>query len=236
MKDPELVKALDYILNHSNEASIEVLAQAIVRRRRDLTIFSATGSTPDPRRMASEITEQINKGVGGGIETMRKSIREMIVRIIRENAPELTDKQVDELCQAWLPDRSSASKKSQPKKPAPKQPSSKKILSKKPSSKQSPSKKPSSKKPLAKPMPPAQTEIDELPRDMLASMIEQFISFSRGTMRSGVDKNLRAEMGAWPEKYWNAFSPVIRSIITEFLKDKITEKEFNSKIGIALEL
>jgi len=71
---------------------------------------------------------------------------------------------------------------------------------------------------------------------MLASMIEQFISFSRGTMRSSVDKSLRDEMGAWPQKYWDAFPPLIRSIITDFLKDKITEKDFNAKIGIALEL
>jgi len=189
MKDPELVKALDYILNHSNEASIEVLAEAIVRRRRDLTIFQATGTTPDPRRMASEITEQINAGAGGGIETMKKSVRDMMVRIIKENAPELSAAQIDELCQTWLPEQQAEKEQK-----------------------------------------------EALPRDMLISMIEQFISFSRNTMKPSVDKNLRAEMGAWPQKYWNAFSPVIRSIISDFLKDKITEREFNSKIGIALEL
>ena len=189
MDDPELVKALDYILNHSNEASIEVLAESIVRRRRDLTIFHATGATPDPRRMASEITKQINDGVGGGIESMKKSIRDMMVRIIKENAPELSEGQIDELCQAWLPEHPSENEKK-----------------------------------------------EALPRDMLLSMIDQFVSFSRGTMKSSTDKNLRDEMGAWPQKYWDAFPPVIRSIITEFLKGKITEKEFNSKIGIALEL
>lgn len=187
-KDPELVRALDYILNHSNEASIEVLSEAIVRRRRDLTIFQATGSTPDPRRMASEITEQINAGVGGGIETMKKSVREMIVRIIKENAPELTAAQIDELSEAWLPEQSGKKEK------------------------------------------------DAVPRDMLVSMVDQFISFSRGEMKPSVDKKLRDEMGEWPKKYWNAFSPVIRSIISDFLKERISEKEFNSKIGIALEI
>jgi len=186
-REDELVKALDYILNHSNEASIEVLAEAIIRRRRDLSIYQATGTTPDLQRMASQITEQINAGVGGGIETMKSSIREMMIRIIKENAPELSQEQMDELCRSWLPET-----------------------------------------------PPDKEK--DMPRDMLASMIEQFISFSRGTMRASVDKSLREEMGAWPQKYWNAFPPLIRSIITEFLKDKITEKEFNSKIGIALEL
>jgi len=187
-KDPELVKALDYILNHSNEASIEVLAEAIVRRRRDLMIFDAMGTTPDPRRMASEITQQIS--AGAGIETMKKSVREMMVRIIKENAPELSAEQIDELCKAWLPDNSAAGKEKK----------------------------------------------ETLPRDVLVSMIDQFISFSRGNMNPSVDKNLRAQMGAWPQRYWDVFSPVIRSIITDFLKDKITEREFNSKIGIALEM
>lgn len=198
MKDPELVKTLDYILNRSNEASIEVLAEAVVRRRRDLTIFAASGgmsalSPPDPKRMAEKITEQINAGAGGGIETMKKSIREMMIKIIKENAPELSASQINELCQAWLPQGAPAAAAETEKK-------------------------------------------DELPRDMLISMIEQFISFSLGAMKSSTDKNLRNEMGAWPEKYWNAFPAVIRSVITEFLKGKITEKEFNSKIGIALEL
>jgi hypothetical protein len=187
-KDPELVRALDYILNHSNEASIEALAEAVIRRRRDLSIFQATGTTPDLQLMASRITEQINAGVGGGIETMKSSIREMIVRIIKENAPELSPNQIDELSKAWLPEHSAEKRKK------------------------------------------------DAPRDMLASMIEQFISFSRGEMNPSTDNDLRAQMGAWPQKYWNVFSPVIRSIITDFLKDKISEKEFNTKIGIALEL
>jgi hypothetical protein len=51
-------------------------------------------------------------------------------------------------------------------------------------------------------------------------------------MRKSVNENLRSEMGAWPERYWNAFPPVIRQLITDFLKDKITEKDFYSKLEI----
>ena len=188
MADPELVKTLDYILNRSDPATIEVLAEAIVRRRRDLTIYHATEALPDPSRMAASISEQITSGVGGGLETMRKSVREMMVRIIREHAPELSDAQVAELCQAWLPQK------------------------------------------------PETTAKSALPRDVLISMIEHFLAFSRGTMNEAVDKSLRKEMGAWPERYWKSFPPVIKNVISEFLKDKITEDEFYSKLGIALEL
>lgn len=185
MTDPALMQALDYILNHSDAATIEVLAEAVVRRRRDMSIFNAVGDLPNPKKMAKEITEKINAGVGGGIESMRKTVQEMIIRIIREHAPELNESQINELCNAWLPDPTVGTK-------------------------------------------------EQVPSDMLLSMIEQFISFSQGTMQKSVDEDLRREMGAWPERYWKAFPPVIRGIISDYLKDKITEKDFKDRIVIAL--
>jgi len=184
MTDPGLIQALDYILNHSDDASLDALAEAVVRRRRDLTIFNTMGNIPDPQSMAKDLSNKINSGIGDGIEGMKKSIREMIVRVVRENAPELTDAQIDELSQAWLPEQSAKEQ--------------------------------------------------ALPREVLSSMIEQFVAFSRGEMQKKVDKNLRDEMGAWPERYWKAFPPVIRQVITDFLKGKTTEKNFNSQIEIAL--
>jgi hypothetical protein len=184
MPDPGLLQALDYILNKSDEASIEVLAEAVVKRRRNMTIFSAVGNIPNPEKLANEITQQVNAGIGSGIESMRKSVREMIVRIVREHASELTDDQIGELCEAWLPD--------------------------------------------------AENSASKLPADTLISMIEQFVSFSHGTMQKSVDEGLRKEMGAWPQRYWKAFPPVIRQLISDYLKDKITEKDFKSKIALAL--
>ena len=184
MTDSGLLQALDYILNQSDEASIEVLAEAVVRRRRNLSMFGAIGGMPDPQRMAKELTDKIDAGIGGGIEGMRKSVQEMIIRIVREHAPELNDSQIDVLCRAWMPE--------------------------------------------------AGSQREELPRDMLLSMIEQFISFSNGTMQKSVDEDMRGEMGAWPERYWKAFPPVVRQLITDFLKDRISEKDFYSKLNIAL--
>jgi len=187
MADPGLLQALDYILNSSDESSIEVIAEAVTKRQRSLTVFHAIGNIPDPQRVAKEVAERINAGVGGGIEGMRRSIQEMIIKIIREHAPELSDSQIDELCNAWLPGADAEKKSS-------------------------------------------------LPPDVLLSMIEQFVSFSNGSMKESVDKNLREEIGAWPERYWNAFPPVVRQIITDYLKNKITENDYKSKIVIALGL
>ena len=185
MTDPELIQALDYIINHSNAASIEVLSEAVIRRRRSLSLFNAIGDIPDPQKTAQELSEKINLGVSSGIESMRKSVREMMVRIIKEHAPELSGSQIDELCRAWLPDTESSKQ-------------------------------------------------EALPRDLLISMIEQFVSFSHGTMKESVDNDLRREMGAWPERYWKAFPAVIRQLVSDYLKDKITGKDFWTKVGIVL--
>jgi hypothetical protein len=185
MTDPGLLQAIDYILNKSDVSTIEVLAEAVVKRRRDMSIFNAVGDMPDPKKMAKEITEKINAGIGTGIEGMRKSIQEMIVRIIREHAPELSESQIDELCNAWMPGTENAKN-------------------------------------------------ETLPADILLSMIEQFLSFSHGTMRKSEDEDLRKEIDAWPQRYWDAFPPVVRQLISDFLKDKITEKEFRSKTALAL--
>jgi len=187
MADPALLQALEFILNHSDEASIDVLAEAVARRKRDLTVFNAVGGLPDPQKMAKEITEKVNSGIGIGMEGMRKSVQEMIIRILKEHAPELNNKQVDELCRAWLPDT-----------------------------------------------PGGGSEKNQLSKEVLLSMIEQFTAFSRGEMTESADKKLRGEIGEWPQRYWNAFPPVIRQIITDYLKDRITEKDFKSRILIAL--
>jgi len=185
LTDPQLVQALDFILNKSDESSIEALAEAVIRRRRELQAFGAFTSI-DPHSMAKAITEQINTGIAGSVENLKASVRDMAVRIIKENAPELSGEQVEELCRAWIPK--------------------------------------------------SQTEEKSIPGGILLSMIRQFVSFSRGGMKESVDKALRDEMGSWPQRYWSAFPPVIRSIISDFLKEKISEDDFNKKLAITLDL
>ena len=105
MANSELVRVMDYILNRCDRKSIEAVAAAVVRRRRELDMFG--DSMPDPKKMARELSGQIN--AGASIEGMRETVRNMAVRIIRQEAPELTDEQIAELTAAWIPDRSSPS-------------------------------------------------------------------------------------------------------------------------------
>jgi hypothetical protein len=141
--------------------------------------------------MARELSGKISGNVTGGMAGLRKSIREMTIRLIRQEAPELTGEQIEELARAWIPGGSDEDS-------------------------------------------PAGAG-GRLPGDLLASMIDQFVSFSLGTLSRAEEQKLRDDLGAWPERYWKAFPPVIRLIINDYIKNEIDEKEFSRKIGIALE-
>ena len=99
MANSELVRVMDYILNRCDKKSIEAVAAAVVRRRKELDLFG--DSLPDPKKMARDISSQIN--MGASIEGMRETVRNMAVRIIRQEAPELSDEQIAELTAAWIP-------------------------------------------------------------------------------------------------------------------------------------
>jgi hypothetical protein len=188
MADPELVRVLDYILNRSDEASIEAVAAAVVRRRRDLSLFGSQ-KIPDPRKWAREFSSGVNAGIG--MEGLKETVRSMAVRIIQREAPELTEEQIDQLTRAWIPQSQTGGGDEADARSA------------------------------ASP-------------DLLSAMVDQFVSFSQGRMSKAEDSGLRAEMGAWPERYWKLFPPVIKLIINDYLKGDIKAEEFHTKIETAL--
>jgi hypothetical protein len=53
-------------------------------------------------------------------------------------------------------------------------------------------------------------------------------------MPEGEESRLRSEIGAWPERYWQAFPEVVKLIIKDLLDGNISEKEFGSKLRMAL--
>ena len=182
--------ALDYILNRCNEQDIEAVAAAVVRRRRDIAMCGGM-SVQDPRRMAKEISAQLN--IEGSIEGLQASIKNYAIRIIKQQAPELADNQIEELTRAWLPEWNIG-----PVEPRRQVPSS--------HGKKTPS--------------PAESAI---PQDMLVSMVNQFVLFSLGRMEDEEDHALRKEMGPWPDKYWQAFPQAIRLFIKDLLKGEMVD-------------
>jgi hypothetical protein len=191
--DPDLVKVLDYILNRCDEGAIEAVSAAVVRRKRDLTMFGGMGKLPDPKKMAEKLASQIN--VNATIGGLTDTVRDMAVRIIRREAPELDDAQVHELTKAWVPGNAGPEKAGE-----------------------------------------RSSAEAAIPAHLLLAMIGQFIAYSRGTIETAEERELRSEMGAWPERYWKAFPQVVQLIIGDYLKGEVNEKEFNAKIRTALSL
>jgi hypothetical protein len=208
--NPELVRTLDYILNRCDEEAIEAVAAAVVRRRRELTMFGGALNLPDPHAMAQELSARVD--ISGAINGLKASVRDMAVRIIKQEAPELNDKQIEELTNAWIPEKSplpSGGEARQDGNPV------------------SPDKMPGALQGKAQ---------SALPEDLLRSMIGQFVAFSQGAMDKGEDQELRDQFGSWPERYWKAFPAVIRLFITDYLKGEIGEKDFQSKIETVLSM
>ena len=191
MANQELVKTLDFVLNRCNERDIEAVAAAVIRRRRDIAMYGSMPVATDPRRMAEELTSQLN--IQGNIDGLKKTVRDYAIRIIKQQAPELTEEQINDLTSTWIPDQNNGGGQK------------------------------------------LGTNAGGVPRDLLASMIDQFTSFSLGRMEEEEDRALRKEMGPWPDKYWKSFPQVIRLLITDFLKGEMDEKDFNSRIGLALQ-
>ncbi|MDR0730092.1 MAG: hypothetical protein LBF63_00360 [Treponema sp.] len=206
MSNPELLATLDYILNRCDEGSIEAVAAAVLRRRRDLTVFGGAVNLPDPHKMAREFSSRLD--IGGAIDGLRASVRDMALRIIKQEAPELSDEQVEDLVKTWVPERTGPARDGPQGKAGALQGEAG--------------------------LQGKALQGKALPEDLLRSMIDQFVAFSRGAMDEGEDQGLRAELGPWPERYWKAFPPLIRLLITDYLKGETGEKDFRGKIETAL--
>lgn len=100
MADAELVRVLDYILNRSDDASIEAVAAAVVRRKRDLALYGSAG-LPDPRSYARAAAARLSGG--SALAGIRETVRGLASDLLRKEAPELEDAQIEELLGAWVP-------------------------------------------------------------------------------------------------------------------------------------
>lgn len=62
---------------------------------------------------------------------------------------------------------------------------------------------------------------NEVPKDLLMTMIKQYIAFKTETMDPRELRELSREMNDWPERYWGSFPQSIQRIITKYLRGDI---------------
>ncbi|MFA6507809.1 MAG: hypothetical protein WCT14_17030, partial [Treponemataceae bacterium] len=187
MADTELVRVLDYILNRCGAAEIEAVAASVVRRKRDLAMFGDAGLM-DPNRWAKKAAQDLAGSTGASLHSVRDTVRNLASEMLRKEAPELTEEQVDELLGAWVPDGSETDEDTERTG----------IVD---VDGEVPSDRPS-----------------RVPSDVLLSMVDQFVSYSTGHMSKGEEEPLRRAMGSWPQRYWRSFPGGVRAVITEYLK------------------
>lgn len=205
MADQELVRVLDYILNRCGEAEIEAVAASVVRRKRDLAMFGDAG-VMDPNRWAKKAAQELAGSAGASLQAVRGTVRNLAADMLRKEAPELTEAQIDELLGAWVPDGSEGEGDERGAG----------IVD---IDGEAPADRPS-----------------RVPPDVLLSMADQFVAFSTGRMSKDEEAPLRRAMGAWPQRYWRSFPGGVRAVITEYLKEGGDQSAFRSKLRSAVEL
>ena len=98
--DPQLYKVVDYIINSADDAAVEVIIAALKKRGERRVNFA--GINPDA--LAHQMAGQLQGQMGFSLENIRAMVRDMVVKIIRKEAPELDDSQVETLLEAWVPE------------------------------------------------------------------------------------------------------------------------------------
>lgn len=103
MSRETLRSVLDYILNEADKDEFEAVVKACERRRRDLSLFASIGGV-NPERAAHNTAQAVEASMGSSLDGIRSMIRDFVEDIIRKNAPEVTEEQLEELLASYVPD------------------------------------------------------------------------------------------------------------------------------------
>lgn len=216
-KNPsEFMATLDYILNRCSIREIDAISTAVERRRRDLA--STTGVLSlDPARAAREMSGSVRQSIEAGMDGIRKTFRQFAVDLIRKEAPELTEEQMAELVDTWMPDAASL-------KPD--------------SCGSAPGRKGFVTEGSGNPGPEnryrglvRKGSVNGIPPDLLYEMVCQFVSYSTGAMSLSDESTLRNEVGDWTTVYWEKFPKEIRACIKDFLSGSMTGSEMDATLS-----
>ena len=99
MSEEKLHAVIDFILNQADEREIEAISASIERRQADLKLPGTHNIGKMAQNMASSINRQVESSVG----QVRDIVKGAVADIIRKEAPELSEEQVEQLLQAWIP-------------------------------------------------------------------------------------------------------------------------------------
>lgn len=196
----ELMQVLDYILNRCTLREMDALQAAVERRRKDLEASTGIISL-DPERAAREMSGVVENSINQSMESIRKTFREFAVDLIKKEAPELTDAQMAELVDSWLPDSSS------PGRQGSGVPANGRYRG------------------LAK-----KGLVNGIECELMYEMVNQFIAYSTGAMSLSDEGALRDAVGDWTTIYWKKFPPEVQNLVRQFLSGSLSLPEFDQEL------
>lgn len=109
----ELFRIADFILNKADDGDLEVIREAL-KRRLDRKDKSPCGI--EINRLAHATGEAVEKQLSASKEQIRETVTGLVKNIIKQNAPEIGDKEMQILLDEWVP--ADGKKKTQPQSSA----------------------------------------------------------------------------------------------------------------------
>jgi hypothetical protein len=204
--EPGLKVILDFILNRADEAELEVIAKALERRRQDMARFAGMGGL-NPGALAERMAASINQGVQGSMDSLRLTVRNYVEQIIRRNAPEASEDQIEELLDHYVGDAEA------------------RVLGEQgndaPGFVAGAGSRTAGLVDYDGGLPDTQ-----LPPEALLLMVRDFYDYSLGLMPPSKQKELWDAMPRWQELYWEAFPAELKALIKARLEERLTEEDF----------
>ncbi len=150
------------------------------------------------------------------MDSIRNTFREFAANMIRKEAPELSQEQMEELIDAWIPQYMAMNEKGKVSS------SSDRAI-------------PRSGNPATETSPYSGLAqkglINGVPPDAMYEMICQFVSYSGGTMSLSDEAGLREAVGDWTTVFWKKFPVEIRELVKIFLAGSLTGAEFDYQLS-----
>lgn len=222
MKGDRLYDVIAFILNEASEQELEVVRTALKRRIEGGGEKGAMGMSPE--RMARSTASSINEQLGMSLEQIRSMVARFAVDIIKKDAPELSEAQVRELLDSWIPGATGTKKATgtgrersegaegkgrakTPKSPAPAKGAKAKGAEQPPQG--------------GGPAKGSARGRSGLAPDVVLTMVTQFLAYSDESMSVTEQVKLNQEIPDWQRRYWEQFSPRIRELLSLHLKGQI---------------
>lgn len=205
------MQVLDYVLNDAGLREIDALEAAVERRRKDLTASSGIISL-DPARAAREMSGAVQKSIDGSMESIRATFRNFAVDLIRKEAPELSEAQMAELVDSWIPDRATRPGARDGTKDGARGGTSDGFREGAGNTRYSG---------LAR-----KGLVNGIPSEAMGEMVVQFVAYSSGRMPLAEEAALRDALGDWAAIYWKRFPAELQALIRDFLEGGYPEDAF----------